>query len=241
MKNGLTRYLLGAAFAACVAILTGAGISGYSRSVADTGCNSLEVGFKGGEPFLNAEDVLTLLETQYGSFVGERIQDISLRRIEEILNASGPVRRSEAWVTGDGVLHVAVYQRNPLLRFSQGKEGFYIDEDGTLFPLVPSHLAPVPVISGPRPEEEEWPMAVVRTVQYLKEKGVAADSLHSDAGGSLTLIGAQGEHILLGRPGRIAEQYPLLVCYYDRISAVCPGSRSINLKYKNQIICRTDI
>lgn len=241
MNNGLIRYLLGAAFVAGVAILTGAGISGYNRSVADMACHSLEIDFKGGEPFLRAEDVLDLLEREYGVFVGQRIQDISLSRVEALLNASGPVRKSEAWISGDGVLHVSLRQRDPVLRFSEGRDGFYIDTEGVVFPLQPSHQADVPVVSGPRPSGEDWPIKVVHTVRYLRERGVNADSLHCNKGGELTLIGTGGEHILLGRPGRISEQYPLLQCYYERISPVREGYKSINLKYSNQIICRKSI
>ncbi len=242
MNKGLMRYVLGAVFAAGVAILTGAGISGYSRSVADIGCNSLEVRFEGGEPFLNAQDILELLEEQYGVFVGQRIRDISLSRVERILDASGPIRRSEAWMTGDGILHVSVWQREPLLRFTDGRDGFYIDAEGTLFPLVPTHQAAVPVVYGPRPAEEEaWPSAVEQTVAYLRANDFAADSLQCNAGGELTLIGAQGEQILLGRPGRIGVQVPLLGCYCERIAPVRPGYKSINLKYNKQIICRKDI
>ena len=234
------RYLLGAMFAAGVAILTGAGIAGYSRSVADMACNSLSVRFEGGEPFLDAQEVLDLLEAEYGVFVGQRMQDISLSRIESILDASGPVKKSEAWMSGDGVLHVSLVQRDPALRFYDGTDGFYADVDGTVFPLHPTHQAAVPVVYGKRPAEEDWPAEVVGTVRFLQENGVEADSLQCNSGGELTLIGAKGERLIFGRPGNIESQYPLLCCYYDRIATEKTAYRSINFKYRNQIICRAD-
>lgn len=238
MNNGLMRYLLGAAFAAGVAILTGAGISGYSRSVADMGCNSLEISFEGGEPFLKAEEVLDLLETQYGVFVGQRIQDIPLSRIEAILDESGPVKKSEAWMSGDGVLHVSITQREPVLRFNNGQCGFYADADGVVFPLHPSHTAAVPVVFGPCPEDADWRDKVLRTYAFLQKVECAVDSLCCTSSGELTLIGAQGERILLGQPVSIERQYPLLECYYSRIVPEKGPYKTINLKYKDQIICR---
>jgi len=238
MNKGMIRYIVAALFVAGMAILTGAGIAGYSNGIASNACNSLCVEFNGGEPFLDADAVNELLEEEYGVFVGQRIDSISLHRVEEILDASGPVKKSEAWITGDGVLHVSLEQRDPVLRFYDGRDGFYTDSEGVIFPLLPRHQAAVPVVYGKRPSAEEWPLSVVHTVTYLRDKGVAADSLECNSRGELTLIGGKGENILLGRPGRIEEQYPLLECYYERIVPSSHEYRSINLKYRKQIICR---
>ena len=238
MNNGLMRYLLGAAFAAGVAILTGAGIAGYNRSLSERGCNTLEVTFEGGEPFLEAQEVMDLLEARYGTFIGLRIQDISLNRIEAILDESGPVKKSEAWMSGDGTLHVSIEQRQPVLRFSDGHSGYYIDADGTVFPLHPTHTASVPVVAGQGPDDGAWRKKVLHTYAFLQEMDCQVDSLCCNTGGELTLIGAQGEQILLGQPGRIEEQYPLLQCYYNRIVPQKGAYKTINLKYRQQIICR---
>ena len=114
-------------------------------------CGRLEVNFTDSLQFVSEQDVRAYLDNNYGAYIGERLDSVQLARIEDMLESRSAVMRAEAWTTDDGVLHVDITQRAPVLRFQNGDRGFYVDDRGYIFPLHPSYTAPVPVVEGAIP------------------------------------------------------------------------------------------
>ena len=82
-----------------------------------TACNALEIVFKDSLKFVSEEDIRNYLSRDYGSFIGERLDSVGLWKMEEILRSKSAVNDCEAWVTDDGIVHVAITQRAPAVRF----------------------------------------------------------------------------------------------------------------------------
>ena len=64
------------------------------------------------------------------------------------MQAHSVVRDCEAWLTDDGVLHVQLCQRQPVVRFDDGTNGYYADATGFVFPLQARGSVDVPVVDG---------------------------------------------------------------------------------------------
>ena len=118
-----------------------------------TTCNQLEVSFSDTLRFVSEEDIREYLDTRYGSYIGQRLDSVQLSRIEDLLAERSAVQGGEAWTTADGVLHVRVTQRAPVLRFQDGKRSFYVDAEGNIFPPHDSYIASVPTVEGTIPFE----------------------------------------------------------------------------------------
>ena len=101
--------------------------------------------------FISPEDIRKCLDESYGVWNGQRLDSVNLRKIETVLKDRSAILTSEAWTTGDGILHVAVTQREPLVRFQGPDGGFYSDENGFLFPLQEGYTSRVPIIDGAVP------------------------------------------------------------------------------------------
>ena len=85
--------------------------------------------------FVTREDIEHWLETEYRAYAGLPLDSVNLDRIENIICAHSAVRDCEAWLTDDGILHVALSQRQPVMRIQDGQNGYYSDAEGFLFPL----------------------------------------------------------------------------------------------------------
>ena len=149
------------AFFAVLALLLAAlaqlaGSARYERGVVL--CDGLDIQILDDYEFVTEEDVKGFIDKKYGTYIGVRLDSLDLDRIEKLLEEKGVVLKSEAWVTRDGMLHVSILQRRPVLRFQRGEQGFYMDRTGYVFPLHKSYTADVPVIEGPIPpvDTEEW-------------------------------------------------------------------------------------
>lgn len=207
--------------------------------------------------FVAKADVQKWLETEYGAYAGLPLDSVDLGRIEKLICSHSAVRDCEAWITDDGVLHVELSQRQPVIRLEDGQNACYADETGYLFPLQSRGSVQVPVVNGKvpftvqkgfkgyleDPEKALWLNRVIGLVDYMKdgvwEKNIRRISVRSD--GELLLYPAQGNEVFLfGAPVRIEEKFKLMSAYYRSIApSKEPGYYSrVDLRYRGQVICK---
>lgn len=77
------------------------------------------------------------------------LNDIDIKRVEEVLEAQAFIADADAFVDDDLQLNIIVTQRVPLLRIiGESGQNYYLDEDGIRMPLSEKYTARVPVVTG---------------------------------------------------------------------------------------------
>ncbi len=215
-------------------------------------CNGLDIQIPEEYEFVTPEDVKGFLDKRYGTYIGVRLDSLDLNRMEAMLEEKSVVLKSEAWTTTDGMLHVSILQRRPVLRFQRGEQGFYMDKTGYVFPLHKSYTADVPVIEGaiPAVDSKIWPAwseGVLQLVGYVQgskmwRERISGYSVGKDGDVELHVTDGR-ERFILGFPDDLDSKFARMGKYYTHIlSAEGRGPyKSVNLKYNKQIICRKDI
>ena len=207
--------------------------------------------------FVGRSDVEKWLEEEYRAYAGMPLDSVDLGRIEQIVAAHSAVREAEAWLTDDGILHVQLSQRQPVVRFEDGQHACYADAGGFLFPIPEKGGADVPVVDGnlpiklskgfkglpEDPAQLQWLMQVIGLTEAMKgtvwEKDIARMSV--DAKQDLVLYPREGrERFLFGPPVRVQEKFALMEAYYQ---SVAPSKEAgyygvVDLRYKGQLVCR---
>ena len=221
-------------------------------------CGKLEVSFSDSLRFVSEQDIREYLDTRYGTFIGQRLDSVALARIEDILESRSAVMRCEAWTSDDGVLHVDITQRAPVLRFQDGERGFYVDADGYIFPLHPTYTAPVPVIEGdipvevpagykgeaPGEKERAWIAGVLAVDRYIAATRGWRDRVSAfqvRPGGELVLqLADRQERFIFGQPEDIPDKFARIERYLGVIAPALEEGhyKTVNVKYNQQIICR---
>ena len=215
-------------------------------------CNALDVQIKDKFEFVTEEDVRGFLDKKYGTYIGVRLDSLDLDRMERMLEQKSVVLKSEAWTTPDGVLHVSITQRPPVLRFKRGDLGFYMDKNGLVFPLHKDYTADVPLIEGAIPrlengENAEWAKGIIALMDYIRSSRQWKDRITGvsvNSAGDIEFRTADGkERFIFGRPDDLENKFGRMNKYYSHIlPAKGEGFyKSVNLKYNKQIICRKDI
>lgn len=82
------------------------------------------------------------------STIGVAIGDVDLVGIESVIRSNGFVSRANAYTTHDGVLHVVVSQRRPLLRLLVDGYDCYVTQEGFVFPAPGKSSVYAPVVTG---------------------------------------------------------------------------------------------
>jgi len=100
--------------------------------------------------FIDANDIRKLLKAGAGSEIkGKKISEINLKRLEQLLRGNVWIRKAEMWFDNRNVLHVEVYEREPIARiFTTAGNTFYIDSTERKLPLSDKLSARVPVFTG---------------------------------------------------------------------------------------------
>lgn len=258
---GILKHIAAAIFAVLLTVcLAAAYIVGAAarKHLVCTGL-SIEVADSAANRFVTASDVRKYLDMEYPGYAGMLLENIDLAEIERIVDGKSAVKKSEAYTTRDGRLHVKVTQREPVVRFQKGQDGIYADNRGFLFPLQSSYASRVQIVDGniplnisgsfkgvPRTAEEQlWLRQVTEMVNYMEKSRTWKDKIVQitvDRDGDLVLIPRKGsEHFIFGSPTGIMEKFSKMELYYRGISGKTGGGyKSVDLRFSGQIVCRHD-
>lgn len=259
MKRTL-KYILtgffGALLAGCMILAFTAGVS--SRKVIT--CEGIDIhiidSLENG--FVTRSDIRRYIDKEYGEFIGTAIDSINLTRIEDIIDGRSAVRKSQAYVTKDGVLHIDVTQRKPVIRFQKSDGGFYADSEGYIFPLQKNFASHVQVIDGNIPlaansgykgyiesrKEQEWFDKIMKVVNHIEKdkrwKGKIVQ-IHVDNKKDLVIVPREGNELFIfGQPEDITDKFDKMEKYYRNIVPAKGEDfyKTIDLRFEGQIVCR---
>ena len=214
--------------------------------------------------FVEPNDILDLLSEKGFKLKGMQLEKIPLNKIENDIRNHPSVKGAEVYNTLDGILHIDVQQRNPILRIiNYNNESYYVDNDGALFPLSDEYTARVIVANGNL--KEPYNLRYKRNASETKEKDelgriffvddlfqltkfIQSDNFYKSLveqiyvnnNNEIELVPKVGRFIiLLGSIDKMDEKFQNLKTFMQ-IALPREGwdkYSQINIKYKDQIVC----
>ena len=259
MKKSLGILLL----AAAVAVLAAGLVALYAMNRngrAAVACSGVRVEYADPLRFVSEAEIGEYLAKDYGPCIGKRLDSLDLQAIETLLEGKSAILKTEAFTTPDGFLNLRIRQREPVIRFQKGANGFYADERGFLFPLHGSFSSPVSIVDGAIPlhvtegykgearteAERKWLQAVIAMTGYMQHSSWNGffSQITVEENGDLVLIPREGEErFVFGAPDDVTDKFRRIQEYYTAIAPARKGAgekgyRTVNVKYKHQIICK---
>lgn len=207
--------------------------------------------------FVTSDEVIGIVEGFMGEIVGRKSRQIDLYNMELLLNKRSAIKESQVCLTREGKLDIRITQRKPVLRIQTENGGFYVDETEYIFPLVEKFTSYVPIVSGNIPilinaehrgkaleDEKRWMPQILKMGNYLENNqfwNSQIEQIYIDTTGDVWLFPRIGSHkIVFGDLNDIEEKFDKLYAFYKNILPTEGWEKysSVNLKYKNQIICK---
>ena len=96
---------------------------------------------------ISKDSVDKMLTLVFKDSTSKRKSEINLKRLELRLAQNNLIKKTEAFLTLDDTLHIKVFPRIPVARV-QGETEFYLDSEGSVIPLSPTHNPEVPIITN---------------------------------------------------------------------------------------------
>lgn len=214
-----------------------------------------------GNFFISSEDVEVYLRGKNIHPVGRQWKTIDLEQMEMRLEEIPEVKKATVYKNLNGKMGVRIEQRNPIVRIINANgEQFYLDEQGYQMPLSDNYTPRVPVVTGyindpytrysaPEIARNETLAATVKSdevyelVTYIRKNpfwNAQIQQIHFNMYHEIELIPTLGNHIIeLGTMENFEKKLNKLKVFYTEglNHADWNAYDTINVKFKNQIIC----
>lgn len=215
--------------------------------------------------FLSETDVKNFFNERNDSILDNRYRNISIPELEKALNSHPAIENAEVSADMNGEIKVEIKQRAPVLRIiNKSGESYYIDSKSKLMPLNDNYTARVLVASGeifePYAKRYEYSVDQIKKSKLFSEVSVLDDILdvsnyinadstlsglvhqiYVNKDRELELYPAIGNHrIVFGNAKDIAEKFNKLKLFYkEGLNKTDSWTKysTINLKYKNLVVC----
>lgn len=201
--------------------------------------------------FIRPADVSQIIAKDGWKTVGEPLLHMDVYQLEQLLNKRSVIKNTEAFTSIDGVLHIHVYQRRPIVRVQASAGSFYIDDSGYIFPLSGVHTSYVPVVTGnvplslsggyrgEIPEKEKFLKQTYNFALFLDKNRFwqsQITQLNVQHAANVEVIPRVGEQLIrLGTLDNYEYKLHKLLAFYRKVE---PGNYAvIDLRYGNQIVC----
>ena len=193
------------------------------------------------EHFLNTEMIHNLLKNKNLHPLGKAYKEIRIKKMEQGIINHAAVKTANVYSDISGNMSVNITQRKPIARVVAAKESYYMDEDGKYMPLSNQFTARALVISGNIAAVDSQDLFQMAKYIYKNPFWKAqVIQIHIEEDESLTLIPRVGYHqIVFGKIINVAEKFNNLKLFYEKGIAYRGWNSysSINVKFKNQIVC----
>lgn len=208
--------------------------------------------------FIHHDDVLNMLENYNLMILGDNLQDINAKKLEQFFNAQPYIKNTEIYTASDGKIFIEITQRDPMLRIINAyNESYYIDTEGNILPPSANYSAHIIVANGNIPDRFDLSLSnniftqkvsKQLTDAYAIANYISKDEfwnaqivqIYTDKNFEFDLIPRIGPHIItLGSVDNLVGKIKKLDVLYRKGFNNIGWNKylHINLKYNNQVIC----
>lgn len=212
-----------------------------------------------GDPFLDEKEIKLILNSKLDTFVGKPSGEINLSELETLIETEPVVKNAEAYLGVAGDLQLEVALKTVVVRVKPDtNNGYYLDKTGAVMPWVSSYTPRVLSLNGwiNRYCIETLPLLndSARKALLNKELFTFANyvyqhefwskqlvQLYLNYEGDVELITLIGEQkITLGSFQEGEQKLEKLNLYYEQVVNKVGWNKyeEVNLKFKNQIVCK---
>jgi cell division protein FtsQ len=204
-----------------------------------------------------------LLNLAYGNstrIAGKPVKEVSVTAIENRINVLRELKKAEAYISIDGMVHVYVEQRTPVMRVMPGDGGdFFVDEDGVvvrrrnlynprLHIVVGNVNITSAMLNGISVLDTTIRHSILKDiyplVNYINDDefwSAQIDQIYVDGNDEIDLIPRTGNQVVhLGSTDNFKGKLRNLETFYDKVLPEVGWNKYsvINLEFKDQIVCK---
>ena len=211
----------------------------------NTVCSEVKINITdgAGNGFLNVNEVKMQLQHAKIYPLGDRMNDVCTRQIEETLLKSPLVEHVECYKTHSGRVFINLTQRIAVMRImANNGESYYIDNLGT---IIPSNNNSTDLVVATGDIKRKYAQTALKQFGLLLLDDPfwhsQIEQINVLPDGSVEMVPRVGDHIVyLGQPTHLKEKLTRLEKFYRYGLSKAGWNKYsyINIEFNNQIICK---
>jgi cell division protein FtsQ len=235
----------------------------YLASSANSGrCGGIVVDIKDSSDFhfVTKKQLLNLAYGNSGRILGKPVREVPVAEIENRINILRELKDAEAYMTIDGMVHIYVDQRNPVMRVIPDNGGdYFIDNDGVVVRRRNLYNPRLHIVSGNvnissamlngvSILDTSIKNSILKDIYYLVKYvnndnfwSALIDQIYVDGNDEIDLVPRFGNQLIhLGTAENYKGKLRNLEAFYDKVLPEVGWNKYslINLEFKDQIVCK---
>ncbi len=208
-------------------------------------CSEVKIDIKEGvvKGFLNADEIKLQLQRAHVYPLGDLMEQVSPRKIEETLLQNPFVETAQCYKTHTGHVCITLSQRLPVIRVkADNGDDYYVDTYGKIMPNT--HYASELVVATGHISRPYAQKVLSRVGNFLISNNLwfnQTEQLNVLDDGTIEMVPRVGDHIVfLGQPVRLSQKFSRLEKFYKYGLSQAGWNKYsyISLEFDNQIICK---
>ena len=233
-----------------------------SRSVNSRSCGGVVIDISDSSDyhFVTKKQLLNLAYGNSNRIAGKPVREVSASAIESRINGLRELKKAEVYITIDGLVHIYVEQRTPIMRVLPGDGGdFFVDEDGVVvrrrnlynprLHIVEGNVnISSSMLNGISVTDTSIKHSILKDiyplVNYINDDKFWAaqiDQIYIDSNDEIDLIPRAGNQLIhIGSVENYEGKLRNLEAFYDEVLPEVGWNKYsvINLEFKDQIVCK---
>ncbi len=193
--------------------------------------------------FLNVNEVKGQLQRAKLYPLGDVMNNVNTRKIEETLKQNPFVEQAQCYKTQTGHVYITLSQRMPVIRIkADNGEDYYVDEHGDIMPYT--HYVNDIVVATGDITKKYAQKSLTKLGNFLVKHPLwrsQVEQVHVLPDGTIEIVPRVGDHIVyLGMPFDLEQKFKRLEKFYRYGLSEAGWNKYsyINLEFRNQIICK---
>ena len=210
--------------------------------------------------FVTKRQILNLAYGNSSRIAGKPVKEVSISAIENRINGLRELKKAEVYISIDGIIHVFLEQRTPVMRVMPGDGGdFFVDEDGVVvrrrnlynprLHIVEGNVnISSAMLNGVSVLDTSIKHSILKDiyplVNYINDDNfwsAQIDQIYVDGNDEIDLIPRTGNQVIhLGSTENYVGKLRNLEAFYNKVLPVVGWDKYsvINLEFKDQIVCK---
>jgi cell division protein FtsQ len=210
--------------------------------------------------FVTKRQLLNMAYANSPRIAGKPVKDVSVSAIENRINVLRELKKAEVFMSIDGMVHIYVEQRNPVMRVMPGDGGdYFVDEEGVVvrrrnlynprLHIVEGNVSITSaMLNGVSVLDTAIKHSILKDiyplVTYINDDkfwSAQIDQIYVDSNDEIDLIPRAGNQVVhLGSTDNFEGKLRNLEAFYDKVLPVVGWNKYsvINLEFKDQIVCK---
>lgn len=220
----------------------------------------LQIDRKSNVGFLQHEKIMNSIMRASDSAVGKPVSTLKPSKLQAMLDANPWIDHSDVSTSINGIVNIRLRERNAVLRvYNSLNQSVYVDQNGTLFPENPDYSSRVLIANG----YIKFPALTATSTASIYDSAyritflpqlyklsqvlendiflnALIDQIYINSLGDIELSPKMGAAtIILGDLADLDQKLSKLKTFYKTKAGTeeLQSYQSVNLKYKNQIVC----